>query len=126
MIRSNLFSRKELVELIRKSPKTHDGYFFFPRFKNLVLSQGKIKDTGYFYDRCLFEEKMVFTEEEIRLFLAKRKIKFDTQLMHYIDLKLKDTLFGMEFLELKDKIAGKDYTLEELIDTTIYLIKYKY
>ena len=46
--------------------------------------------------------------------------------MHYIDLKLKDTLFGLEFLELKDKIAGKDYTLEELIDTTIYLIKYKY
>ena len=126
MISSNLFSRKELVDMIKKSQKTHDGYYYFPRFRNLVLQKGKIKDTGYFYDRSIFEDKMVFTNEELEIFLAKRKKKFDIQLMHFIDTKLKDALFGIEFMGLKDKIIDKDYTLEELIDTSIYIIKYKY
>jgi len=126
MIRSNLFSRNELVEMIRKAPKTRDGYFFFPRFTNLVLAPGKIKDNGFFYDRSLFKEKMVFHEDDLKLFLSKRSIKMDMQLEHFLDAKLKDALKGLEFLDVNDKICGKDYTLGELIDTTIYITKYKY
>jgi len=126
MIRSNLLSRKELVELIKKSPQTKDGYYYFPRFKNLILQQGKEKDTGYFYDRCLFQNKMCFHEEDFKVFLSKRKMKIDFQLEHFIDTKLEEALKGIEFLALDDKLYGKDYTLGELIDTTIYLTKYKY
>lgn len=126
MIRSNLFSRKELVEMIRNSPKTHDGYFYFPRFRNLVMQQGKTKDNSYFFDRCIFQDKMCFSEDDIRAFLSKRRIKFDIQLSLYIDSKLKEVLNGIEFLALKDNLCGKDYTLEELIDTTLYITKYKY
>lgn len=126
MIRSNLFSRKELVELIKKSPQTKDGYYFFPRFKNLVMQQGKEKDTGFFYDRCLFKDKMCFHEDDLKVFLSKKKVKYDMQLEHFIDSKLQEALKGIEFLSLKDKLLDKDYTLEELIDTTIYITKYKY
>ena len=126
MIRSNQLSRIELVDLIRKSPKTHDGYYFFPRFPTLLMSKGNIKDNGYHYDRSIFKDKMAFTEEEIRVFLAKRSIKFDFMLMRLVDSKLKEAIKGYEFLCLKDIVLNKEYSLEELIDTTIYLIKYKY
>lgn len=126
MITSNLLSRQELVDLIHQAPKTHDGYYYFPRFRNLVLAKGDVKDTGYFYDRSIFGNKMCFTDEEIRLFLAKRAIKHDFVLMRLVDNKLLEALNGIEFLLLKDKVYGKDYTLNELIDTTIYLTKYKY
>ena len=126
MIRSNLFSRKELIDLIKKSPKTHDGYHYFPRFKNLVMQQGKEQDNGYFYDRCLFSRKMCFGDDDLKAFMSRKKIKYDIQLSSFIDSKLEDTLKGIEFLHIKDKLIDKDYTLEELIDTTIYITKYKY
>jgi hypothetical protein len=126
MIRSNLFSRKELIDLIKKSPRTHDGYYYFPRFTNLVMQQGKEQDNGYFYDRCLFSRKMCFGDDDLKAFMSRKKIKYDIQLSSFIDSKLEDTLKGIEFLHIKDKLIDKDYTLEELIDTTIYITKYKY
>ena len=126
MIRSNLFSRKELIELIKKAPQTHDGYYYFPRFKNLIMQQGKVQDNGYFYDRCLFQRKVCFSEDDIKAFSSRKRMKYDTQLSSFIDSKLEDTLKGIEFLHIKDKLLDKDYTLEELIDTTIYITKYKY
>lgn len=121
-----MFSREELVDMIKKSPRTKDGYFFFPRFRVLAFTPGKIKDTGYYYDRSIFSDKICFHEEDFRTFLAKRSIKMDFQLERFIDNKLKDALRGLEYLDLKDKVGSKGYTLEELIDTTIYLTKYKY
>lgn len=126
MIRSNLLTRQELVQMIKNAPQTRDGYYFFPRFTNLVLSPGKIKDNGFFYDRSLFKEKMCFHDEDLKIFLSKRSMKVDMQLNHFIDMKLKDALQGLEFLDLNDRVSGKDYTLGELIDTTIYITKYKY
>lgn len=121
-----MLSRKELVDLIKKAPKTHDGYFFFPRFKALVQSPGKVKDSGYFYDRGLFYDKSCFSDADIKMFLSKKEMIMDVEFKRFLDGKINDVLDGIEFLELKDKVPGKDFTLEELIDTTIYLIKYKY
>lgn len=126
MIRSCLLSRKELVDLIRKAPITKDGHYFFPRFKVLVLLEGGIKETGYFYDRSIFRDKICFDEDDIRMFCAKKKVNLDIDLKRIIDNKLNETLKGLEFLHLKDIIPSSSYTLEELIDSTIYLIKYKY
>lgn len=126
MIRSCLLSRKEIVDLIKKSPKTKDGNYFFPRFNILMQSPGQIKDQGYYYDRSFFNDKMCFNDNEIKAFLSKKKMGIDTDLMRFIDIKLKDTLKDIAFLELKDKIPNQEFTLEELIDSTIYLIKYRY
>lgn len=126
MIRSCLLSRKEIVDLIKKAPKTKDGNYFFPRFDVLSQSIGQIKDTGYYYDRSCFKDKMCFNEDEIKVFLSKKKIKFDMDLMRFIDTKLKEVLNNIAFLNLHDIIPQQNYTLEELIDSTIYIIKYRY
>lgn len=126
MIRSCLLSRKELVDLIKRSPRTKDGYYFFPRFRALILLEGDIRDTGYFYDRLMFKDKMCFDENDIRMLIAKKKVSVDIDLIRMIDTKIQSTLKGLEFLYIKDKIPGGDYTLEELIDSTIYFVKYKY
>lgn len=125
MIRSCLLSRKELIDLIKKSPKTKDGYYFFPRFKILVQAEGKIRDSGYYYDRYFFKDKICFDDTDIKLFTAKNKMKIDFELRRLIDNKINEVLEGVEFLDLHDKIPGNDYTLEELIDTCIYTTYYK-
>ena len=119
-------SRKELVEMIKKSPITKDKYYFFPRFRALVLLPGNIKDDGYYYDRSFFKDKMCFDETDLRMFTSRKKATADADLKRFIDNKLKDVLKGIEFLQLKDQVPGTDYTLEELIDNTIYLVKHKY
>ena len=57
---------------------------------------------------------------------AKKKPVIDIELRRIIDNKITEVIKGLEFLQLKDRIPGTDYTLEELIDNTIYLVKYKY
>lgn len=126
MIRSCLLSRQELVTLIKKSPKTHDNHYFFPRFKELVLIPGEMRDNDYFYDRSVFCEKICFSESDIKAFLSTKSMKYDIELNRFINNKLTETLKGYENLHVKDKIPNKNYTLGELIDTSIYFIKYKY
>ena len=126
MIRSCLLSRKELIKMIKDAPKTQDGHYFFPRFKVLVLSPGFERDNGFFYDRSIFQDKICFDEDDIKLFITKKRLAADFELKRIIDNKLKDVLKGIEYLDLKDKVPGQDYTLQELIDTTIYITKYKY
>lgn len=126
MIRSCLLSRQELVTLIKKSQKTHDNYYYFPRFKELALIQGGVRDTDYFYDRRIFCDKTCFSEPDIKAFLSTKSMKYDTELSRFIDNKLIDALNGYEYLQVNDKIPNRSYTLGELIDTSIYFIKYKY
>lgn len=126
MIRSNMFTRDELADLIRKQPKTKDGYYFFPRFRKLILMSGKNRDAGYYYDRSIFKDKICFHETDIISFLSKKSTKMDIDLERFIDNKLLDVLKGLDNLNLCCKINSKGPTLEELIDTTIYITKYKY
>lgn len=126
MIRTCLFSRKELVDMIKKSPKTNDGYHFIPRFKLIVLQIGSIKDTGYYYDRSFFKNFCCFNDDDISMFISKKKKDMDIELLNVIQTKLNEVIKGYEFLNIKDYIPKEQYTLEELIDTTIYITKYKY
>lgn len=126
MIRSSLLSRQELVNLIKAAPRTHDKYYFFPRFKDLLLLQGTIRDVDFIYDRKVFENKICFSDQDIRAFLATRSVKYDTELSRFIDSKIEDALKDLLKLSLDDIVPEKTYSLGELIDTTIYFIKYKY
>ncbi|MBP3916226.1 hypothetical protein [Clostridium sp.] len=125
MIRSSLFSRKEIVELIRKSPKTKDGFYFFPRFKIILLQDGTHRDNGFYYDRSYFKDYICFNEDIISVFLSKTRNR-DLDLFDAIQRKVNEVIKGYEFLNIKDHIPNEEYTLEELIDTTIYMINYKY
>ena len=125
MIKRCLFSRKELIEMIKKSPRTNDGYYFFPRFRILITQEGKINDTAYYYDRSYFKNYICFNDDDLNFFTTKKKSKMDIELFMFIQNKLNEVIKGFEFLSLKDIIPNEQYTLEELIDTTIYIIKYK-
>ena len=46
--------------------------------------------------------------------------------MQMIDNKLKDIINDFLELDLNDRIDKCDYTLDELIDTSIYLLNNKY
>lgn len=126
MIRSNLLKRKELVDMILKAPKTPDGFYFFPRFKILVLLPGPYGDNEFFYSREIFKKKMCFSITDIKLFLARKEMATDLNLLNFIDQKIEDTLKGYEFLSINDKIPKTEFTLGELIDTCIYFVKEKY
>lgn len=125
MIRRCLLSRSELVELIKRSPRTRDGYYYFPRFQSLLELPGTICDNVYYYDRSVFRNKICFDYIDLNAFLSTKKVHLDFELRRFIDSKLKDTLQGLESLSLYDIVKGHNFTLEELIDTTIYLTKYK-
>lgn len=126
MIRGVMLSREELVALIRMAPKTKDGYFFYPKFPYLLLITGNVMDKGYGFDRREFSEKICFSEEDIKAFLSKNKGKYDIILSRFIDTKIQDVLKNCLVLDLKDKIPNQAFTLSELIDTTIHLVKCKY
>lgn len=126
MIRACQYSRKELVDIVLKSPKTEDGHYFCPRFKALVLSPGEIKDSDYYYDRDLFKRKMVFSISDVKLFLSPKEMDYDLNLMSITDTKMEETLKGIEFLALSDIVPNTTYNLEELIDTCVFLMKEKY
>lgn len=126
MIRSCLLTRKEILEMLKSAPRTPDGYYFFPRFKVLIQLPGKETDSGYFYDRCLFKDKMVLDETDLLLFTAPTKLDFDYELKRIIDDKLLEVLKGYENLNLNDTIPGTTYTLAELIDTAVFIVRFKY
>lgn len=126
MIRACLLSRNELKEMILKAPQTKDGYYFFPRFRSLVLAPGTIRDDGYFYDRGLFRNKVCFSITDVKMFITKKEMDVDGDLIDFVDKRLINVLDGLETLNLKDKIPNRAYTLEELIDTCAFFVRYKY
>lgn len=121
-----LYSREELADLIKKAPTTKDGFFFFPRFRYLIKVKGNKEDKGYYFNRELFFEKIVFSKEDINLLISKSKMPFDSELYEYLNKKINNCISGCEYLELKDFVFNEQYTLEELIDNCIFTIKNKY
>lgn len=126
MIRACQYSRKELADIVLKAPQTEDGYYYCPRFKALVLAPGEIKDSNYYYDRDLFKRKMVFSINDIKLFLSPKEMDYDLNLLSIMDTKLEEIIKGIEYLDIKDIVPQTTYTLEELIDTGVFFIKEKY
>ena len=123
------YPRKEIVELIKKSPKTCDGYYYFPKFSHYNLKVGNInneRDTKYYYKRELFKNKICFNEYDINCYLSTLEINYDVNKMEFIDEKIKDIIKDFTDLKLNDKVPSENYTLNELIDTSIFFYNNKY
>ena len=122
-------SRNKIVKVIKKSPKTNDGYYFVRDFPNLNAEQGKVdngRDTSYFYHRNLFKDKFVFSDADIEAYLAKKNKNFDFEKMQKLDEKLVNVIGDYLQYDLNDDIKDKLYNLNELIDTTIFIFNSKY
>ena len=121
-----MLTRKELTDLILKSPQTEDGIYFCPRIRSLILQDGPNNDGDYYYDRYIFKDKTCWSITDIKIFLSKREMNTDIDLITIMDTKLDHALEGLYSLKLSDIVPQNDYTLAELIDTCVFIVKEKY
>lgn len=121
-----MLTRKELVDLILKSPQTDDGIYFCPRIKSLILQDGPNNDGDYYYDRYIFKDKTCWSISDVKIFLAKQEMNVDIDLITIMDQKMEGALDGLYSLKLNDIVPQNDYTLSELIDTCVFIVKEKY
>lgn len=123
------YSRKNIVNMIKNSPRTEDGYYFMKDFPIINLKQSNDhgeKDNDFFYNRELFKNKIIFSEYEINSYISSTDLNLDIERMQALDLKLKDVIQEFIMYELNDEIPNYEFNLNELIDTTIYLFDAKY
>ena len=121
-----MLTRKELTDLILKSPQTEDGIYFCPRLKSLILQDGPNNDGDYYYDRYIFKDKTCWSISDVKIFLAKQEMNVDIDLITIMDQKMEGALDGLYSLKLNDIVPQNDYTLSELIDTCVFIVKEKY
>jgi len=122
------YPRKDIVKLIKSSPKTYDGLYYmkdFPSYNGKASNLIGERDTKYFYSREYFKDKVCFDDNEIDLYIATSEKKIDVNKMMKRDEKIKETINELSEYNLYDKIPGADYNLAELIDTTIYIFNIK-
>ena len=123
------FKREDIVNKIKKSPKTQDGYYFYKKFPEQNNKEGKIdgfNDKKYCYPRELFKNKMCFNDKELEIYLTDVNDKnFDIEKMIKRDQHLFETISDFLEYNLFDKIQNYDFNLCELIDTCIYMFNLK-
>lgn len=121
-------SREDIVKIIKKSPVTQDGYYVCKNFRYLNNSKGDILDKKYKYSREYFENKICFNQADIEIYLETGPNNYDIIRMKQLD----DFLLNIinEDVEahndINEVIKGYQFTLNELIDTSIYLFNCKY
>ena len=112
--------REDIVNIIKKSPQTKDGYYICKNFINLNKALGENKDEGYIFNRSYYENKICFDEEDIESYLEKKSNKFDADKMKARDNFIYETIAKDLNLDIDDEIPGEQFTLGELIDCTIF------
>ena len=122
------YARDEIAEIIRKSPKTKDGFYYvknFPQLNNERYRLDGENDNKYYYKRPCFGNKYVFDDFELECYLADTKKNLEVERMIKCDNQIADIIFDFLDYNLNDKIDGFSYNLNELIDTTIYFFNIK-
>ena len=123
------YSRENIAKMIMESEQTDDGHYIMKNFPAINNKKGTINDvidSSYYYNRENFKNKICFNEKDIECYLSKDKGKYDIDRMISLDEKIKNVTNGLLDFDLNDKIEDKEFTLSELIDTTIYIFNIKY
>ena len=122
------FDRNNIANKIKNSPKTKDGYYIVKEFDDINFKKGDILDKEYIYQRDEFKNKFIFSESDIDLYLSKnrKKNQDEINLMNALDRKLYEVVHEFIEQDLHNTVPGYPFTLNELIDTTIYIYNYKY
>ena len=120
--------RKDIVDIIKSSPQTYDGFYYvkdFPLINGKRSTLDGERDTKYYYTREYFKDKVCFDKSDIDLYLATMPKKYDINKMIKRDEKINEVIGDLKEHELYDKIPNVDYDLAELIDKTIYIFNLK-
>lgn len=121
-------TREEIIKQVKKSQITTDGYYVCKKFIEMNKALGDKLDKKYKYSRDYFENKICFDQSDIEIYLETNKNDYDIDRMkqrdNYIYYIIKDDVDLYD--NLNDDIDGGNFTLNELIDTAIYLYNCKY
>lgn len=120
-------TREKIVNIIRKSPITKDGYYFCKEFRDINTKTGDfLEKNEYIYCREMFENKVCFTNADIETYLEKDVDCCDIYAMKKKDDYLYDVIKDdVDILNLHDKIDEYGNTFEDVIDTCIFIINNK-
>lgn len=119
-------SREDIVKIIKKCPKTEDGYYFCKRFPKLNDAPGEKDDKGYTFDRCYFRNKFCFNNAELEIYTEKEPSYFNIDKMKTKDDFLYHIIKPEINRKLNKKVKDSHYTLGELIDSAIFYFDYKW
>lgn len=118
-----IFSRDDIVMLIKKNKKTKDGNYWCPNIINIILIKGKVDDNKYFYERSLFKYKLYYSELDIEILLSEEPLsEIDIDEWYRKSLRFYDTNKELTDFDINECIPGQEFTIEELIDTYDFLI----
>lgn len=120
MIKGYRFSRKEIVDMIKKCEKTKKGIYWTPNISPYLSAEGLTEDKRYYYKREAFSNKVYFTEEDIKYFLATKELdNYIFNLMRKIDQNFIENNYDTFNLRLKNKVVPYDFTVAELLNSFI-------
>lgn len=121
-------TREEIVQIIKKSQITEDGFYVCKNFIKLNSALGDKLEKKYKYGRYYFENKICFSQADIEIYLEEYENDFNIN-----DLKRRDDyLYTIikEDVDLSDniyeRVPGCLFTLSELVDTAIFVYNSKY
>lgn len=116
------FTREDIVKKIKSYDKqTNDGHYWFPIFDEVNEERGITTD-DYYYPREMFKNKLYFTEDDIKLYLAKRKQRVNMDLKYRKALRFYDINKELKLYHVNDKVPPNEFTVGELIDAYEFII----
>jgi AAA15 family ATPase/GTPase len=86
------------------------------------VTKGLCDDKDYYYEREGFLDKVYFTKIDFDYFLStERKNNYFYDMMKEIDKKFIENNYDTFGLKLKNKVKPYDFTVEELLNSYIYM-----
>lgn len=128
MINEYKLSREKIVDMIKSNNnRTHDGFYWYPKFILENLIQGNEKDYEYYYPRDFFKYKMYFSNNDIDAYLSKKKLMFNIDSMYRKSFDFFDKNKDLINIDnIKKNIPSVDFTIENLIDCYEYIFNNKF
>ena len=123
MIDGFKYSREEIVKMIKeKCERTKEGVYWTPNISAYLATKGLCDDKDYYYEREGFLNKVYFTKIDFEYFLSnERKNNYYYDTMKEIDKKFIENNYDTFGLKLKNKVKPYDFTVEELLNSYIYM-----
>lgn len=121
MINHYKLSREDIVKLIKSEETTKDGHYWYPYFDDLNEIKGQ-KEDNYYYPREMFKHKLYFTNEDIELYLAKKKMNINMDVKYRKGIRFYDINKELKNLKLNDVVPPNQFSISELIDAYEYII----
>lgn len=118
------YSRYTLFRMIKACQKTEDGHYWTAFMPDLLLVEGRVKDSEYFYSREMFAKKMYFTERDVDIFMSKEALDVDELEFAQVSEKFFETNKDIGNLDVTMKLYQESFTVGELIDCFVF--KYSY